>query len=116
MNYPIYMIIFFLILFTIIFYATSNSKIAERKMTMIILSKDKTKCAEYNRITVQRSYAGSKDKKYAVVGCVNHHDAVVGCVNHHDDILEYYPDKESAVKELEKIFAAYQNGEKTYTL
>lgn len=32
------------------------------------------------------------------------------------DILEYYPDKESAVKELEKIFAAYQNGEKTYTL
>ena len=106
MNYPIYMIIFFLILFTIIFYATSNSKIAERKMTMIILSKDKTKCAEYNRITVQRSYAGSKDKKYAVVGCVNHHD----------DILEYYPDKESAVKELEKIFAAYQNGEKTYTL
>jgi hypothetical protein len=55
---------------------------------------------------VQRSYAGSKDKKYAVVGCVNHHD----------DILEYYPDKESAVKELEKIFAAYQNGEKTYTL
>ena len=49
MNYPIYMIIFFLILFTIIFYATSNSKIAERKMTMIILSKDKTKCAEYNR-------------------------------------------------------------------
>ena len=106
MNYPIYMIIFFLILFTIIFYATSNSKIAERKMTMIILSKDKTKCAEYNRITVQRSYAGSKDKKYAVVGCVNHHD----------DILDCFPDKESAVRELEKIFAAYQNGEKTYTL
>ena len=79
MNYPMYMIIFFLILFTIIFYASSSSKIAERKMTMI---------------------------KYAVIGSVNHHD----------DILEYYPDKESAVKELEKIFAAYQNGEKTYTL
>ena len=105
MNYPMYMIIFFLILFTIIFYASSSSKIAERKMTMIIISKDKTKCAEYNRTTVSKAYGG-KGKKYAVIGSVNHHD----------DILEYYPDKESAVKELEKIFAAYQNGEKTYTL
>ncbi|MBQ3299081.1 MAG: hypothetical protein IJG99_02190 [Ruminococcus sp.] len=74
-------------------------------MTMIIISKDKTKCAEYNRITVSKAYGG-KEKKYAVIGSVNHHD----------DILEYYPDKESAVKELEKIFAAYQNGDKTYTL
>ena len=101
-----YMIIFFLILFTIIFYASSNSKIAERKMTMIIISKDKTKCAEYNRIIVGKAYGG-KGKKYAVIGSVNHHD----------DILEYYPpDKDSAVRELEKIFAAYQNGDKTYTL
>lgn len=105
MNYPLYMIIFFLLIITIVFYATSNSKIAERKMDMIIISKDKTKCAEYNRVTVQRAFGG-KDKKFAVVGSVNHHD----------DILEYYPDKESAVRELERIFAAYQNGEKTYTL
>ena len=60
---------------------------------MIIISKDKTKCAEYNRIIVGKAYGG-KGKKYAVIGSVNHHD----------DILEYYPDKESAVKELEKIF------------
>ena len=106
MNYPMYMIIFFLLIFTIVFYASSNSKIAERKMTMIIISKDKTKCAEYNRIIVQKNFGGGKEKKYAVIGSVNHHD----------DILEYYPDKESAVKEIEKIFAAYQNGEKTYTL
>lgn len=75
-------------------------------MTMIIISKDKTKCAEYNRITVQKNFGGGKEKKYAVVGSVNHHD----------DILECYPDKESAIAQLEKIFAAYQNGEKTYTL
>lgn len=106
MNYPMYMIIFFLILFTIIFYASSSSKIAERKMTMIIISKDKTKCAEYNRIIVQKNVGGGKEKKYAVIGSVNHHD----------DILDCFPDKESAVRELEKIFAAYQNGEKTYTL
>ena len=106
MNYPMYMIIFFLILFTIIFYASSSSKIAERKITMIIISKDKTKCAEYNRIIVQKNVGGGKEKKYAVIGSVNHHD----------DILDCFPDKESAVRELEKIFAAYQNGEKTYTL
>ena len=58
MDYPMYMIIFFLILFTIIFYASSSSKIAERKMTMIIISKDKTKCAEYNRIIIGKAYGG----------------------------------------------------------
>lgn len=106
MGYPMYMIIFFLLIITIVIYASSNSKIAERKMTMIIISKDKTKCAEYNRITVQKNYGGGKDKKYSVVGSVDTHN----------DVLDYYPDKESAVNELEKIFAAYKNGEKTYTI
>lgn len=72
---------------------------------MVILSKDKTKCAEYNRFTVQRAYSG-KGKKFALVGSVNHHD----------DVLGYYPDKEAATAQLEKIFAAYQNGEKVYTM
>lgn len=106
MNYTMYMIIFCLIIFTIVFYATSNSKIAERKMTMIILSKDKTKFAEYNRVTVQRNYGNGKDKKYALIGSVAHQS----------DILNGYPTKEEAIAELEKIFAAYQNGDKTYSL
>ena len=72
---------------------------------MIILSKDKTKFEEYNRITVQKAYGG-KDKKYAIIGSINHRD----------DVLEYYQTKEAAVAKLEKIFAAYQNGEKSYIL
>lgn len=104
MNYPMNAIVFFLLIITIVLYASSNSKISEREMTMIIISKDKTKCAEYNRISVQRAFGG-KGNKYAIVGSVNHHD----------DTLNYYSDKESAVAELERIFAAYQNGEKTYT-
>lgn len=47
-------------------------------------------------MTVQRNYGNGKDKKYALIGSVNHRD----------DILDYYPDKESAIAELEKILAA----------
>lgn len=90
----------------ILVYISYEPKALERELTMVILSKDKTKCAEYNRIIVQKNFGGGKEKKYAVIGSVNHHD----------DILDCFPDKESAVRELEKIFAAYQNGEKTYTL
>jgi hypothetical protein len=40
----------------------------------------------------------------------------VGSVGHHSDILNSYPTKEAAVKELERIYAAYQNGDKTYAV
>ena len=59
---------------------------------MVILSNNKTICAEYNRLTVQRNYGNGKDK------------------------LNSYPTKEEAVAELEKIYAAYQNGDKTYAI
>lgn len=73
---------------------------------MVILSNDKTICAEYNRLTVQRNYGNRKDKKFALIGSVNHHS----------DVLNSYPTKEEAIAELEKIYAAYQNGDKTYAI
>ena len=85
--YYLYLIPFFVLL--IIIFISYNPKVLERKMTMVILSNDKTICAEYNRLTVQRNYGNGKDN---------------------------YPTKEDAVAELEKIYAAYQNGDKTYAI
>ena len=102
--YYLYLIPFFVLL--IIIFISYNPKVLERKMTMVILSNDKTICAEYNRMTVQRNYGNGKDKKFALIGSVNHHS----------DVLNSYPTKEEAVAELEKIYAAYQNGDKTYAV
>ena len=71
----------------ILVYISYEPKALERELTMVILSKDKTKCAEYNRLAVQRNYGNGKDKKYALVGSVGHHS----------DILNSYPTKEAAV-------------------
>ena len=102
--YYLYLIPFFVLL--IIIFTSYNPKVLERKMTMVILSNDKTICAEYNRLTVQRNYGNGKDKKFALIGYVHHHS----------DVLNSYPTKEDAVAELEKIYAAYQNGDKTYAI
>ena len=90
---------------------------------MVILSNDKTICAEYNRLTVQRNYVNGKDKKFVLIGSVDHHSDVkdkkfvlIGSVDHHSDVLNSYPTKEEAVVELEKIYVAYQNGNKTYAV
>lgn len=104
MSYPFFIIPIIMVI--VIFYISYSSKVTEREMTMIIISKDKTKCAEYNRLTVQRNFGNGKDKKFAIFGSVNQHS----------DVLNSYPTKEAAVKELEKIYAAYQNGDKTYAL
>ena len=95
-----------IIVLLIIVLIFNDSKVSEREMTMVILSKDKTKCAEYNRIIVQRNFGNGKDKKYALVGSVYHHL----------DVLNSYPTKEAAVAELEKLYAAYQNGDRTYSI
>ena len=73
---------------------------------MYILSKDKTIFGEYDQLTVNRSYVSGKDKKYAIFGSVGFHR----------EALSYYPTKEEAVAELEKIYAACQNGDKTYAI
>ena len=41
---------------------------------------------------------------------------LIGSVDHHSDVLNSYPTKEEAVVELEKIYVAYQNGNKTYAV
>ena len=102
--YYLYVIPFFVIL--IIIFISYNPKISERKMAMVILSNDKTICAEYNRLTVQRNYVNGKDKKFVLIGSVDHHS----------DVLNSYPTKEEAVVELEKLYVAYQNGNKTYAV
>ena len=80
----------------IFIFISYNPKVSERKMTMVILSNNKTICAEYNRLTVQRNYGNGKDKKFALIGNVHHHS----------DVLNSYPTKEEAVAELEKIYGS----------
>ncbi len=99
---PVY--IFLIFLFILLF--SGDRKVAERVMTMVVLSSDKKKCAEYNRFTVQRNYVGGGDKKFAIVGYVNHEY----------DTLKCYPTEEAAIADLQRIFAAYESGVKTYTL
>ncbi len=94
------------LMFLAIFLNISSSTVFEREMKMVVISKDKTKCAEYVRFAVTKSYVSGKNNKYALTGCVNQHQ----------DILDLYPTQEEAVAVLEKIFAAYQNGEKTFVI
>ena len=56
---------------------------------MVVVSKDKTKLAEYNRFAVERNLGGNKEQKFVLYGCLSQYQ----------DTLSFYPTKEEAVKE-----------------
>lgn len=76
---------------------------------MLIFSQDRKKIVEFAMLSVTRNFGGGKDGKYAIVGTGN-----LGVS--FDGILGTYADEKTAMDELEKIFAAFENGEKSYRL
>ena len=50
---------------------------------MVVVSKDKTKLAEYNRFAVERNLGGNKEQKFVLYGCLNQYQ----------DTLSYYTTK-----------------------
>lgn len=96
-----------IVTFIIISTSISNQpKVKGKDIKMVIISSNKEKCGEYQRLAVQRSYGNGKDRKFAIVGYVGTSA----------DALAYYPTKDGAITAMNKIFAAYENGKKTYTL
>ena len=74
---------------------------------MIIFSQDRKELVDCCRVTVEKNL-GSKNEKYLIVGWVG---AVPTLTT---PTLGAYPDKESAMAELEKIYTAFESGAKTY--
>ena len=88
----------------LIIYLLNSQTISEREIVMVVVSKDKTKLAEYNRFAVERNLGGNKEQKFVLYGCLNQYQ----------DTLSFYPTKEEAVKALDALFEAYKNGVKIY--
>lgn len=76
---------------------------------MLVFSKDRKKIADCVSVSVQRNFGGGKDGKYVLVGSA-------GFGTSYDGILASYSDEKTAMDELEKIFAAFENGAKSYRL
>ena len=76
---------------------------------MLIFSQDRKKIIDCITVSVTRNFGGGKDGKYCMVGSG-------GFGTSFDGVLATYPDEKTAMDELEKIFAAFENGEKTYRL
>ncbi len=74
---------------------------------MIILSQNKKDLMDCCRVTIEKNF-GSKNEKYLLVGWVG---AVPTLTT---PTLGAYPDEESAMAELEKIYTAFESGAKTY--
>lgn len=76
---------------------------------MLIFSKDRKKVQDCVSIAVQKVFGGGKDAKYAIVGFSNLGANI-------DGVMANYPDEKTAMDELEKIFAAFESGAKSYRL
>ena len=76
---------------------------------MLIFSRDRKKIAKCVAVSVERNFAGGRDSKYALVG-----SAGFGTTS--DGVLATFPDEKTALDELEKLFAAFENGAKSYRL
>ncbi len=74
---------------------------------MIIFAQNKKDLVDCCRVTIERNL-GSKNEKYLIVGWVG---AVPSLTT---PTLGAYSDEESAMAELEKIYAAFEAGAKVY--
>ena len=76
---------------------------------MLIFSKNRKKFAECVSASIERNFGGGKDGKYALV-------CSAGFGTSTDCVFATYSDEKTAMDELEKIFAAFESGAKSYRL
>ncbi len=81
----------------------------ERLVIMLILSMDRKKVMDCAAVSVEKYYGGGKDSRFALIGSTE-----AGTAS--DGVLAAYPDEKTAIDELEKIFAAFESGAKSYRL
>lgn len=78
---------------------------------MLIFSKDRKKIVDCISVAVSRNYGGGREAKFSLVG-----SGGIGTTLDGSGLLASYPDEKTAMDELEKIFAAFEGGAKTYRL
>ena len=75
---------------------------------MIIFAQDRKTLIDTNMVTINKNIGGKKDEKYYLVGWGHTPSAMT------TPTLGKYADEKSAMDELEKIYAAFESGAKTY--
>ena len=72
---------------------------------MLIMAQDKKRMVDCKIVEVTRNIGGGKEAKYVLTASTSGFGAM---------IIGAYPDEESAMAELEKIYTAFESGAKTY--
>ncbi len=72
---------------------------------MLIMAQDKKRIIDCKIVEVTRNIGGSKEAKFVLTASTSGFGAI---------IIGSYPDEESAMAELEKIYAAFEAGAKVY--
>ncbi len=72
---------------------------------MLIMAQDKKRMVDCKIVEVTRNIGGGKEAKYVLTASTSGFGAM---------IIGAYPDEESAMVELEKIYTAFESGAKTY--
>lgn len=77
---------------------------------MIILAQDKKNLLDCSRIAIEKNIGGKRGEKFFLVGYTS------GIANLTAPMLGAYPDMESAVAEVERIYEAFANGASAYQI
>lgn len=77
---------------------------------MLIYSQDRKTVTDCRTVSVARNFGAGRDKKYALVATAGYGTMI------NSGIVGVYPDEKTAMDELEKIFAAFESGAKSYRL
>lgn len=73
---------------------------------MLIYTQDRKNIVDARLFMVQRNIGGGKDGKYMIIACAS---GIGG-----QAIAGAYPDEKTAMDALEKVYAAFADGAKTY--
>lgn len=76
---------------------------------MLIFSQNKKQIMECRTLSVTKNYGGKKEEKFVIVG-----SAGVATELNGNGILASFPDEKTALDVLEKVFAAFESGAKSY--
>ena len=76
---------------------------------MIIFSQDRRTLVDAHMVTINKNIGGKKDEKYYLI-------AWAAGIKLDIPTIGKYADEKSAMDELEKIYAAFEAGAKTYSV
>ena len=77
---------------------------------MIIFAQDKKNLVDCVRVSIEKNIGGKKNEKYLLIGWNSMASSLP------PPTLGAYADEKTAMDELEKIYAAFESGAKTYSI